>query len=176
MRSLLTLNGFRSRIKIGKPQIYFVFPSFIRTFAVVKKSACVKRYLVRLILVAALLCGSFLDFTVKVQGAVASSQQDEKQFKRHDGWIRHVAEEPETVPVSLLRPTTSHRVASSRPTRLLPTHGGKPTNHGGRWTKGESFNPLIFPFLRSCRQFCWHRMTAASPRLRYVIALRRLLC
>ena len=135
-----------------------------------------KRYLVRLILVAALLCGSFLDFTVKVQGAVASSQQDEKQFKRHDGWIRHVAEEPETVPISLLRPTTSHRVASSRPTRLLPTHGGKPTNHGGRWTKGESFNPLIFPSLRSCRQFCWHRMTAASPRLRYVIALRRLLC
>ena len=100
-----------------------------------------------------------------------------QQIKQNDGYLNPVAEEPQSpVEVIFRSVPSSHRIASSRPTRLLPTHGGKPTNHGGRWAKGESFNPLISLSLRSCRQFCWHRTTAASPRLRYVIALRRLLC
>ena len=100
-----------------------------------------------------------------------------QQIKQNDGYLNPVAEEPQSpVEVAFRSAPSSHRIASSRPTRLLPTHGGKPTNHGGRWAKGESFNPLTSPSLRLCSQFCWHRTTAASPRLRYVIALRRLLC
>ena len=135
-----------------------------------------KRYLIRLSLVAALLCGSVLGFTAKAQGAVAGRQQDEQQCQQDDGWIRHVAEEPETMPVSLLRPTTPHRVASSRSVRLLPTHGGKPSQHSGRWANGQSsYHPkysLQLPCIIRPR-LC---MLAASPRRYYVIALRRLLC
>ena len=136
-------------------------------------------FLIRLILIATLLCG-FLDSAkgVKAKSLTENERQkSEEQIKQNDGYLNPVAEEPQSpVEVVFRSVPSSHRVASSRPTRLLPTHGGKPTNHGGRWAQGESFNPLLFPSLRLCRQFCWHRITAASPRLRYVIALRRLLC
>lgn len=87
------------------------------------------------------------------------------------------AEEPQPLIEAVFRSTpSSHRIASSRPSRLLPTHGGKPTNHPSRWAKGESSNPLKHALLLSCRCHRWHFATVASPRLRYVIALRRLLC
>ena len=137
------------------------------------------RFLIRLFLILAFLCNvSVPGMDVRAQGFLSTEQQkNEEQIKQNDGYLKPVAEEPQSpVEVVFRSVPSSHRIASSRPTRLLPTHGGKPTNHGGRWAKGESFNPLIFPSLRSCRQFCWHSATAASPRLRYVIALRRLLC
>lgn len=130
----------------------------------------------RVFFVALLLCGFFLDSAVEVQGAVTGRQQDEQQVKQHDSWIHHVAEEPETAPVSALRPSPSHRVASSRSVRLLPTHGGKPSQHTGRWTKGQ-LSHLLNSFLQlPC--IAYHRlcMAVASPRRYYVIALRRLLC
>ena len=141
----------------------------------------------RLSLVATFLCGFLLGPTVKALGAVAGRQQDKQQIKQHDGWIRHVAEEPETSPFSLLRPTPSHRVASireqrssarslSRPVRLQPTHGGKPSHHSGRWAKGLSSYPLKFSLQLPCAGLHWLRTPVASPRRRYVIALRRLLC
>ena len=135
-----------------------------------------KRYLIRLCLIAALLCSSHLGFSAKAHGAVDALQQDEQQVKQDDGWIHNVAEEPETVPVSLLRPTTSHRVTSSRSVRLLPTYGGKPSQHSGRWVKGQlSYLPKFFLQLTciSRQRLC---MAATSPRRYYVIALRRLLC
>ena len=137
------------------------------------------RKVIRFFFILAFLCnvpGSGMD--VRAQGFLSTEQQkNEEQIKQNDGYLNPVAEEPQSpVEVIFRSVPSSHRIASSRPTRLLPTHGGKPTNHGGRWAKGESFNPLISLSLRSCRQFCWHRTTAASPRLRYVIALRRLLC
>ena len=137
------------------------------------------RKVIRFFFILAFLCnvpGSGMD--VRAQGFLSTEQQkNEEQIKQNDGYLNPVAEEPQSpVEVIFRSVPSSHRVASSRPTRLLPTHGGKPTNHGGRWAKGESFNPLTSPSLRLCSQFCWHRTTAASPRLRYVIALRRLLC
>ncbi len=136
-----------------------------------------KNYLLRIGLVATLLCGVLLGSAVKAQGAVASSQQDKQQIKQHDGWIHQVAEEPETAPVPALRPSTpSHRVASHRSVRLLPTHGGNPSQHSGRWAKGQlSYQPKF-----SLQLPCISRPSlctpAASPRHYYVIALRRLLC
>ena len=136
-------------------------------------------FLIRLILIATLLCG-FLDSAkgVKAKSLTENERQkSEEQIKQNDGYLKPVAEEPQSpVEVAFRSAPSSHRIASNRPTRLLPTHGGKPTNHGGRWAKGESYNPLISPSLRSCRRLFCHRTTAASPRLRYVIALRRLLC
>ena len=133
---------------------------------------------IRLFFILAFLSGILgSGISVRAQGFLANEQKDEEQIKQNDGYLKPVAEEPQSpVEVAFRSAPPSHRIASNRPTRLLPTHGGKPTNHGGRWAKGESYNPLISPSLRSCRRLFCHRTTAASPRLRYVIALRRLLC
>lgn len=137
------------------------------------------RKVIRLFFIVTFLCnilGSGMG--VRAQGFLATEQQKSKeQIKKNDGYLKPVAEEPQSpVEVAFRSAPSSHRIASNRPTRLLPTHGGKPTNHGGRWAKGESFYPPIFPSLRLCRQFFCHSTTAASPRLHYIIALRRLLC
>lgn len=134
-----------------------------------------KKYLLRISFFATLLCGFLLVSSVKAQGAVAN-QQDKQQIKQHDGWIHHVAEEPETAPIPALRPSSpSHRVASHRSVRLLPTNGGKLSQHIGRWAK-EQWSHLAKCILLPCighHQTC---MVASSPRQYYVIALRRLLC
>lgn len=138
-----------------------------------------KRHLIRLFLFAALLCG-FLGSRTGVMAqshTINDEQKSEEQIKQNDGYLKPVAEEPQSpVEVVFRSLSSSYRVASSRPTRLLPTRGSKPTNFTGRWAKGESFNPLLPYALLTYRCNCWHRTTAASPRLRYVIALRRLLC
>ena len=136
-----------------------------------------KKYLLRISFIASLVCGFLLSSAVKAQGAVAERQHDKQQIKQYDGWIHQLAEEPETAPVSALRPSSpSHRVASHRSVRLLPTHGGKPSKHFGRWAKDQSSHlPKCFVQL-SCighHQVC---MAVSSPRGYYVIALRRLLC
>lgn len=152
-----------------------------------KRDACMKRYLIRLSLVAALLCGSLLGFTVKAQGAVTSRQQDAQQIKQDNRWIHHVAEEPERAPFSLLRLTSSHRVTSirehrssarslSRPVRLLPTHGGKPGKYNGRWAADEICKPFNCALLQPCRGLYCLCTVVTPPRFYYVIALRRLLC
>ncbi|MBQ6406065.1 MAG: hypothetical protein IJJ62_04355, partial [Prevotella sp.] len=113
------------------------------------------RKVIRLFFIVAFLCnilGSGMG--VRAQGFVATEQKSEEQIKQNDGYLKPVAEEPQSpVEVAFRSAPSSHRIASNRPTRLLPTHGGKPNNHGGRWAKGESFNPLISISLRSCRQF-----------------------
>lgn len=134
--------------------------------------------LTRLLLVAALLCG-LLGSNMEVREANLSvgDQHLGEQVQQNIGWLRQMAEEPQTATGSIVLSVPSpSRLASFRSIRLLPTHGGKPNNPTGRWAKGNTFNPLLSPTLLSYRCRCWQRMTAASPRLRYVIALRRLLC
>ena len=137
------------------------------------------RFLIRLFLVAVLLC-DFLGSakSARVQDiAVADEQRSEEQIKQNDGYLKAVAEEPQgPVEVAFRSSSSSHRVASHRSTRLLPTHGGKPTNQPGRWAKDNSYNPQTHALLLSCCCHCWQCTTVASQRLRYVIALRRLLC
>ena len=136
-----------------------------------------KKYLLRISFIASLVCGFLLGSTVKAQGAVAERQHDKQQVKKYDGWIHQLAEEPETAPVSALRPSSpSHRVAYHRSVRLLPTHGGKPGQHIGRWEKGQLSNLQKCFVQLSCighHQAC---MAVSSTRGYYVIALRRLLC
>ena len=136
-----------------------------------------KKYLLRISFIASLVCGSLLGSAIEAQGAVADNKQDEQQVIQYDGWIHQLAEEPETAPVSALRPLSpSHRVASHRSVRLLPTHGGKPSHNSGRWGKGQLSNLPKCSVQLSCighHQAC---MAVSSPRGYYVIALRRLLC
>lgn len=141
------------------------------------KDGCMRKYLLRISLVATLLCGFLLTSLVREQEAIVVRQQDEKQIKRDNERIHHMAEEPESAPVSLLRPSLpSHRVASSRSVRLLPTHGGKPSQHSGRWVKGQLSHHSKYALLRPCIGHHQSCMVASSPRRYYVITLRRLLC
>lgn len=133
----------------------------------------------RLFLVAALLCGFLGSHSVARADrfSVGGGRERGEQVRQNDGWLRQVAEEPQNLGGTAFRNVpSSQRVVSSRPTRLLPTHGGKPTNHGGRGSRGESLNPLAFPYLLAACGQSPRRTAAASPRLYYVIALRRLLC
>lgn len=137
------------------------------------------RILIRLFLIVALLCdflGSGLD--VRAQGAASRDEQkSEEQIKQYDGYLKPVAEEPQSpIEVAFRSAPSSHRVASSRPTRLLPVHGGKPGKHHGRWPGDEvykPFNSTIQQLWGSVDKLC---TVVAPSRLYYVIALRRLLC
>lgn len=136
-----------------------------------------KKFLLRISFIASLVCGFLLVSRVEAQGTVADNKQDELLLKQYDGWIRQLAEEPETTPVSLLRPPSPlHRVTYHRSLRLQPTHGGKPTQHYGHWNKNYSFNFSKCFVQLPCighHQVC---MAVSPPRRYYVIALRRLLC
>ena len=163
------------------------------------------RILIRLFLVAALLCDFLGSGTgARAQGFVSKDEQkseerfheaesrgkacldyaearkrsDEiQQIKQHDGYLKAVAEEPQSpVEVVFRSAPSSSRVASNRPTRLLPTHGGKPGKHHGRWTTNEICKPFNCVLLQLCRGLYHLRTVAAPPRYYYVIALRRLLC
>lgn len=133
--------------------------------------------LIRLLLVAAILCdvlGSGI--TVRAQERITDKSRHEQQISCNDDLWTLMAEEPQEPVGSFLRtPPTSHRIASSRSYRWLPTHGSKPTKQTWRKTGGLSFNPQLFSAQsRQPEQSSGKR--GASPRLYYVIALRRLLC
>jgi len=146
--------------------------SLFRTFAPMK------RWLLRIWLVAALLCG-FSDSLswVRAQGSVSHSEGREECFQRHDGLVRSLMEERQR-PLGevLLKSNQTQRVNASRPARLLPTHGGKPGRSLFGYHTNHSFNPSKYDllFLRQKTIRLWAGIV--SPRFYYVIALRRILC
>lgn len=114
---------------------------------------------------------------IKANIFVYDRPSNDEQLQCYDGFFHHMAEEPQApIGVVLRSMPSSHRVGSSRPTRLLPTQGGKPTHHSGRWALNEWYNLSNGLILLSYKSFNSSRAMAASQRLYYVIALRRLLC
>ena len=134
--------------------------------------------MLRIWLVAALLCG-FSDSLswVRAQGNVSHSGEREECFQRHDGLVRSLMEERQR-PLGevLLKSNQTQRINSSRPVRLLPTHGGKPGRNFIGCHTNHSFNLSKYAllFLRQSAIRLWAGI--ASPRFYYVIALRRILC
>ena len=151
---------------------HLVFTFLLYTFA------SVKRWLLRIWLVAALFCG-FSDSLswVRAQGSVSHSEGREECFQRHDGLVRSLMEERQR-PLGevLLKSNQTQRVNASRPARLLPTHGGKPGRSLFGYHANHSFNPSKYAllYLRQNTIRLWAGI--ASPRFYYVIALRRILC
>ena len=104
-------------------------------------------------------------------------QKNEEQIQEADGFLRQVAEEPQSpVEAAFRSAPSSHRVASSRSSRVQTTHGGRTNHTHGRVLADvlsylHKYLPLgdVSSKSSSARAF-------ASPRLYYVIALRRLLC
>ena len=138
------------------------------------------RILMHIFLIVTLLCGLIGSMArVKAQSYVETGgAKSEHQIKQNEGYLGTFAEESRnSIEVAFRSTPSSHRVASSRPTRLLPTHGGgKPGGHLGHWTANVVFKPLKKALLQPCHELYYLHMVVASPRLRYVIALRRLLC
>lgn len=133
------------------------------------------RFLIRLFFVAALLC-DFLGFTDEVRARDVAPKSEE-QIRQSDGCLNPVAEEPQSpVEIVFRSAPSSPRVASNRPTRLLPTYGGKPNKHHGQWAADEVYKPFKAYSLQSCRSPERRHAVASPSRLYYVIALRRLLC
>ena len=135
-------------------------------------------YLTRLILVLCMLClhlGSTIG--VGAYSMAAHRHDDEAQISRYGRLSKPSDEEqPHPFDAALRLPSSPYRLVSSRPVRLLPTFGGRTNHHSGRWNNGHSFNSLNYftLLLRRCHQRLG--TGAASPRLYYVITLRRLLC
>ena len=138
-----------------------------------------KKHLFRILLTVALLCGPLGSGTrVRAFAVTRNDQQkSEEQMKQNDRRQRFADEVPLCPMGAALRSMpSSHRVASSRSARLLPTFGGKPGQQNGHGAANGLSNLLKHVFLQLCRDARRPRIDAASPRLYYVIALRRILC
>ena len=119
-----------------------------------------------------------LDFgtAIKTDSVALTNPTTEEQIQCESRRLRNVAEEPQNPFGNVMRTShPSHRLASSRPLRLLPTYGGKPTQHHGRWAQANSTNHQNLSRQQHHALFR-HGLPTSSPRRYYVIALRRLLC
>ena len=137
------------------------------------------RYLLRLWLIAALMCGGANSFgwVGAQERASDSKKQKEEQVSAYDGLVKGAMEEPEGQYSSpQLRSQPQQRVGSSRSLRVMPTHGGKPGRNLGGWNNHYSYNPQNFIHLALSELSAQGAEGVASPRLYYVIALRRILC
>ena len=137
-----------------------------------------KRFLLRLWLIAALLCGGADSFGwVRAQKHAVDKHQKDEQITQNDGQVKNVMEEPEAPYSSpLMKSQNQHRVGSSRPARVLPTHGGKPSRSLDQCNNHYSYNSLNYIHLALTELSVHGAEGVASPRLYYVIALRRILC
>ena len=137
------------------------------------------RFLLRLWLIAALMCGGANSFGWVGAKECASDckKQKDEQVSTYDGLVKGAMEESEGQYSSpQLRSQPQQRVGSSRSSRVMPTHGGKPGRNIGGWNNHYSYNPLNYIHLALSEIKVRSAEGVASPRLYYVIALRRILC
>ena len=124
--------------------------------------------------VLSVLSGMLCD--VRAQGCVNyGGERSEELLDNRDALCHGIMEEHRrTVANSVFRPVSQSRVAWPRQVKLTPTHGGKPHSpHSGN----KSYNPVYHAcILMADRILAMRTVGVSSPRLYYVIALRRLLC
>ena len=135
-------------------------------------------FLIRLWLIAALLYGGADSFGwVRTQKYAVDKHQKDEQITTNDGQVKNVMEEPEA-PYScpLMKSQKQHRVGSSRPARVLPTHSGKPSRSLDQCNNHYTNNALNYIHLTLSELKTHSVEGVASLRLYYVIALRRILC
>ena len=137
-----------------------------------------RRWIVQIWLIAALLCGlSNSPLWVRAQDVVSRDHHQEECVQRYDGLTGSLMEErQQPLGESLVKSQQSQRVNSSRPARLLPTHGGKSGRGLGLGIQNNSSNQFKYFHLCRCLDIFKARTGVASPRFYYVIALRRILC
>ena len=134
--------------------------------------------LFRLWLMMLLLCGlPATNYSVLAQADVTSKAAQEESFSQSDGLHRYMMLEQQKMPAGfVITAKNGERIGSSRPVRPIPTHGGKPGRMLARLTSSGSVYLSNLHALLLCLSAGNKRAWAASPRLYYVIALRRILC
>ena len=139
-------------------------------------SSCNRRF--RLWLVAALLCClSVADFGYQAHIGERGETARAESVAPGEGLNRQMLLGLQTMPAGIaVSAKNGERIGSSRPVRLTPTHGGKPGRVLGRWTSDNSIHLSNLYALLLLRCDCGMRVWAASSRLYYIIALRRILC
>lgn len=134
-------------------------------------------FLVRLLIVVSLFCQfALLGADCKAKAVVLDDfQKKELQINGCDGCARSMAEEPQDI-FSLSARAFSSRLGSCRLSRTLPIHSGASGSLFGHGHSIESFFHLIFVRYHFGWEHYSVRLSAASRKLYYVIALRRILC
>ena len=103
--------------------------------------------------------------------------EHKEYIKQYDGWVNSLTEKrQQPFSEALIKSESPQNVNASRPTRLLPTHGGKVGKSLGNGSHSNSSNTFNRFHLCKFIGFSQTRMGVASPRSYYVIALRRILC
>lgn len=124
-----------------------------------------------------LCCLPVIDFGAQAQTGVRGESLKKECVTKHDGLQRCMMRERQmSLAGTVISAKTGQRIGSSRTFRVHPSNGGKPGRSFGHWSDGYSFQHSKFFALLRHRIYCDSRVGAASPRLYYVIALRRLLC
>ena len=137
-----------------------------------------KRYLLRIGLVVTLLCGlsDSLEWVSNQEGVGKKHQQEEK-ITQDNGYVKGlVAESQKPIDSPLVKSQNQQRVGSSRPSRIIPTYGGKSGKNLAHWANQHFDNTLNIIYLPLQLKNICSGHGIASPRLYYVIALRRILC
>ena len=124
-----------------------------------------------------LCCLPMTDFCAQKQAGVRGESISEECITKHDGLHRYIMQERQ-MPLAgiVITAKNGERIGGSRPVRLIPTHGGKPSRTLWRWISNKSFHLSNLHALLLSRIDCGRGVSAASPRFYYVIALRRILC
>ena len=140
-----------------------------------KDFECLAQSLLRLWLLVLLFCAVPNPVCVKAQDNTIHKQQHEEHISQQDRRLWKFAEEPQPPINSIfVQSEPSQRIGSSRPTRILPTHGSKPGRYIGN--VHHSSHHLKYTSLQRSYNGFTLGIVAASPRYYYVIALRRILC
>lgn len=116
-------------------------------------------------------------YEVRANDSFHGTGKNELRFEAADNdFARIITKRSRNNSLASFTRTEGHRVACSRSVKLIPTHEGKPGSSLGIWSSGNSYQHSKFNVQLLNRQNSGQRVTGASPRLYYVIALRRLLC
>lgn len=124
-----------------------------------------------------LCCLPITDFGAQRQEGVRRESISEECVTKYDGLHRYMMQERQMpLAATVITAKNGERIGSSRPVRLSPTHGGKPSRTLWRWISNKSLHLSNLHALLLRRIDCGRGVSAASPRYYYVIALRRILC
>lgn len=132
--------------------------------------------LFRFWLMALIFCGlPISDFVVQTE--YISKTAEKECVTQSDALHCFMMQEQQKMPAGfVITAKSGERIGSSRPVRLVPTHGGKSGRMLSRLTSTSSTHHSNLYSLLFRLSDCGIRVGAASPRFYYVIALRRILC
>ena len=126
-----------------------------------------------------IMLGSFSNSVHEVRARNYFHDTDKKELRfetANNAFSQTIGKRSHHFSIATVSKSEGHRISSSRPTKLIPTHGGKPGKTPGRLSSGESFLHSKFCPLLLRNIDNELRVGVAPPRYYYVIALRRLLC